>query len=189
MANIASAEKQNRKMIKHRARNRAAMAALRTAVKKARTAVDSKAADATGLVKEAVSIPVVANGELERVTDAPSMLDASGADAVMIGRGAYGRPWIIGQIGSFHAGEAVPASPSGHALLELILEHHETMLSHYGAMQGMRIARKHLGWYLDRFAPAAPAALRAAILTGTAPAAMSPLIRAAFSAPDRRLAA
>jgi hypothetical protein len=63
------------------------------------------------------------------------------------------------------------------------------MLSHYGAAQGMRIARKHLGWYLDRFAPAAPAALRTAILTGTAAAAMSPLIRAAFSAPDRRLAA
>jgi tRNA-dihydrouridine synthase B len=140
-------------------------------------------------VKAAVSIPVVANGDLERITDAPAMLEASGADAVMIGRGAYGRPWIVGQTGSFLAGEAVTASPSGDALVELILEHHEMMLSHHGVVQGMRIARKHLGWYLDRFAPAAPAALRAAILTGTAPAAISPLVRAAFSAPDWRLAA
>ncbi len=70
MANIASAEKQNRKMIKHRARNRAAMAALRTAVKKARNAVDAKAEDATGLVKQAVSIidSAVTKGILKRGT-------------------------------------------------------------------------------------------------------------------------
>ena len=140
-------------------------------------------------VKEAVSIPVVANGDLDRVTEAPAMLAASGADAVMIGRGAYGQPWIVGQTGSFLAGLAVTPEPHGNELAALILEHYEMLLSHYGAAQGMRIARKHVGWYPDRFAPAAPAALRAAILTGTAPAAIPPLIQAALSDPDRRLAA
>jgi tRNA-dihydrouridine synthase B len=131
-------------------------------------------------VKDAVSIPVVANGDLVRPQDAPAMLLASGADAVMIGRGAYGQPWIVGQTGALLAGERAMAAPEGSALLDHVVEHYEAVLSHYGTGQGVRIARKHLGWYLDRFAPVLSPSLRAAVLTGTDPSQVLTCIRAAF---------
>lgn len=131
-------------------------------------------------VKAAVTIPVVANGDLLRPEDARAMLAASDADAVMIGRGAYGQPWIVGHTGALLAGEAAPAPPVGNALAELVLEHHAAMLSHYGIAQGLRIARKHLGWYLERFASRAPSALRQAILTSADPDPVHRLVQAAF---------
>jgi tRNA-dihydrouridine synthase B len=128
-------------------------------------------------VKEAISVPLVANGDLVRAEDAPKMLAASGADAVMIGRGACGQPWIVGQTGALLAGRSPQPPPEGEALLDHVLEHYQAILAYYPAGQGLRVARKHLGWYLDR--SAAPAGLRQAILTGLEPKTVMRLIRAA----------
>jgi len=104
-------------------------------------------------VVENVRIPVVANGDLVEAKDAPAMLAVSGAAGVMIGRGAYGRPWLPGQAGAVLSGRKPIAEPSGAALGELVLEHYDMILAHYGAVPGVRIARKHLGWYLDGLEP------------------------------------
>lgn len=100
-------------------------------------------------VVEAVAIPVVANGDITDAASARAALAASGARAVMLGRAAQGRPWLPGQIAANLAGRPEPAAPGGHALADLVAEHHEAMLSHYGRDLGLRCARKHLGWYLD----------------------------------------
>jgi tRNA-dihydrouridine synthase B len=130
-------------------------------------------------VKDAVSVPVVANGDLVRAEDAPKMLAASGADAVMIGRGACGQPWLVGQTGALLAGHSPGIAPEGADLLEHVIEHYEAMLDYYPAGQGFRIARKHLGWYLER--AGAPAGLRQAILTGSEPKTVMRLVRAALA--------
>ena len=131
-------------------------------------------------IKECVSIPVVANGDLIRAKDAPAMLAASGADAVMIGRGAYGQPWIVGQTDALLARRRVPEAPEGEALRDIVLEHFEAILSHYGTGKGVRIARKHLGWYLDRLSTAAPAALRGVLMQSADPAQVRRLLVSAF---------
>ena len=97
-------------------------------------------------VKQAVSIPVIVNGDICSIADARSAIDQSGADGVMIGRGAYGRPWLLGQVMADLAGGHRP-DPSLDDQLALILEQYAAMQSLYGVQTGVNLARKHIGWY------------------------------------------
>ena len=132
-------------------------------------------------VKEAVSIPVVANGDVASRADAEEMLEQSGTDAVMVGRASYGSPWTAGSIAASASGTAVLEIPaSGAALADYVVGHYEDMLSHYGVESGLRQARKHLGWYLDRHAPAIQPELRATILRSCEPPVVIGALRTAL---------
>ena len=98
-------------------------------------------------VKEAVSVPVIVNGDICSIEDAHEALRQSGADGVMIGRGAYGRPWLIGQVMSELGGGGHRPDPSLDEQLATILEQYEEMLRLYGNHTGVNLARKHIGWY------------------------------------------
>jgi nifR3 family TIM-barrel protein len=138
-------------------------------------------------VREAVSIPVIANGDITDGESARAALVASGADGVMIGRGARGAPWRLAQIAAALQGQPGPEAPSGAALAVLAGEHYVAMLDFYGPVLGGRVARKHLGWYMD--GAATPGALRRRILTADNPGTVLALLPDALAgASDRRAA-
>ena len=135
-------------------------------------------------IKDAVTIPVIANGDIVDAGTARQALQLSGANGVMIGRGAQGRPWVLAQVAAtLHCNKA-PDIPQGHALVDLVAGHYEAMLDFYGPELGRRVARKHLGWYMDD-AGTGPD-LRRRILTDTDPAQVLRLLPDAL---NERLAA
>jgi nifR3 family TIM-barrel protein len=114
-------------------------------------------------VRDAVEVPVIANGDITSAKTANAALEASGAAGVMVGRGAQGRPWALAEIAHALYGAPKPEVPQGGALADMICGHYEAMLGFYGSELGNRVARKHLGWYMDE--ANTPANLRRAILT------------------------
>ncbi|MTH58059.1 tRNA dihydrouridine synthase DusB [Paracoccus litorisediminis] len=125
--------------------------------------------------------PLVANGDVVDAASARAALEQSGADAVMVGRGAQGAPWKLAQIAHELWGTPAPVIPQGAALADAISEHYLDILSLYGAELGLRVARKHLGWYAE----ANGAENRAELLRAPTPEAALAAIRAGFAGAEQ----
>jgi len=141
--------------------------------------------DAIRAVRDVLTIPLIANGDVQTAEDAQDILRRSGADAVMVGRGAQGRPWHIGAL----AGADVPKV---NVIADIACHHYEMMLEFYGREAGLRHARKHLGWYLDCNAPHTDAADKAALMVERDPAVVVSRLRDLLSRPpleERKAAA
>ena len=107
--------------------------------------------DTIKAIKQAVSIPVIANGDIDSVDKAHRVLAYTGADAIMIGRAAQGQPWIFRQIRQSLEQNQVPTAPSFEEVRALVLDHIHALHHFYGEYQGVRYARKHVAWYLEKF--------------------------------------
>ena len=132
-------------------------------------------------VVEAVHVPVVVNGDITDLGKAREALKLSGAAAVMIGRGAQGQPWVVGQIAAGLANEREPDAPKASDLTAIVVEHYEGVLSEYGAEVGVRAARKHLDWYLEASGLPVSKATRKMMLESQSPAEVIGLIDSIFS--------
>jgi nifR3 family TIM-barrel protein len=141
-------------------------------------------------VVQAVGIPVIANGDIGSLEDARRCLAASGAAAVMVGRSAVGRPWLVGQIGAALQGTSLP-DPSADQMTAIAIEHYEGLLSLYGERTGIRHARKHLAAYADvAIASGFQVAsnVRTALVTSEEPRTVISLLRSLYSRQEREAA-
>ncbi|MCB8820734.1 tRNA dihydrouridine synthase DusB [Microvirga rosea] len=146
--------------------------------------------NAVAPVSQAVSIPVIVNGDIRTADEARLALKVSGADAVMIGRAAMGQPWLVGQIGAALQGQIVP-EPTPMAKTQAILEHYTGLLSLYGTQVGIRHARKHLAAYADVAAGAGfhvPKDLRSVLVTSDDPTVVSAILSRLYAHPIREAA-
>jgi nifR3 family TIM-barrel protein len=134
---------------------------------------------------QAVSVPVIANGDIGSPEDARAAQAQSGAEGVMVGRATGGKPWLIAKIAAALMGAQPPEPPTGQALIDMVARHYEAALDFYGADLGKRVIRKHLGWYMDE--AGTPPELRRAVLSASEPAKVLALLPDAL-APQREAA-
>jgi len=146
--------------------------------------------NAIAAVVDAIDIPVIANGDIGTLDDARRCLAASGASAVMIGRSAVGRPWLVGQVGAALQGRTIP-DPTPDEMMAIAVEHYEGLLSLYGEKVGVRHARKHLAGYADVASASGfhvPSNIRTALVTSEEPRTVTALLRSIYSRQEREAA-
>ena len=138
-------------------------------------------------IVDAVDIPVIANGDIIDLASAQKALRLSGAAGIMVGRGIQGRPWGLAQLRAQLAGQPAPLAPNGAELCAIVSRHYTDMIDFYGEKMGVRVARKHLGWYLDGIG--LPKPVRQAMLTQPDPLCVIEMIRETFDTPTQVTAA
>lgn len=134
-------------------------------------------------VRDAVRVPVIANGDITDAATARRALALSGADGVMVGRGAQGQPWKLAEIAAALSGSTPPKQPDAREFIRMVSDHYEAMLTFYGADPGVRVARKHLGWYMDVAGSALT--LRKRVLTARDPGEVLRLLPEALAASEQ----